>query len=166
MSGAFPGPTIATLGQIADALQQMIKLQSATYQQIAAGVAILDDLVAGQRATAIASWIAGVNPNNVPIFISPGTFRVVSIVGRLEIAEGGAATVSPVKAPPGTSIATGTALTSTSFNANGTPFADQTLTLTVTTADLLLAPGDCIGLKTTGAWTTSIGSFLVTMVPV
>lgn len=112
-----------------------------------------------------ASWIAGTDPNGVPIFVAPFACRVTGVIGRLEVAEGGAATIQLVKAASGTSISAGTALTSNTLNANGTEATNQTLTLSSTPADLLLAVGDCIGVVTTGAWTTSVGAIQAVLVP-
>jgi hypothetical protein len=106
------------------------------------------------------SWIAGVNPNNVVLFVAPFRCAVLAISGRLEIAEGAAATIQPVTAPSGTAVSGGTNLTSTTFDANGTPATNQSLTLV---EGIELNTGDCIGLIATGSWTTSQGvlSFVI-----
>ena len=117
-------------------------------------------------SVAPAAWTAGVDPGLVPLFKAPFACRVAGISGRLETPEGGAATAQPVKAADGTALSAGTNLTSNTFNANGTAATAQTLTLSTTVADITLATGDCIGLVTTGAWTTSVGALFFYVLPV
>ncbi len=109
------------------------------------------------------SWFAGLNPDSQSIFVATGAMKVTSIVGRLDLANGSAATLSVYKAPSGTVVGSGTILHTGSFDANGTPATNQTLTLSSTASDLLLATGDCIGFKTTGAWTLAVGSIVVSV---
>ncbi len=102
------------------------------------------------------TWVPGINPNNIPIFRANTIRTITAIVCRPEVATGGTATVTVVKAPSGTAISAGTPLHSGSCNANGTAATDQTLTLVGGATDVL-APGDTIGIKTTGTtiWTSS-----------
>lgn len=181
MSGAgFPGPSIADLGRIVDALQQLNKLAGTAYQNSVAIKADLDDinsntaainttlagLVISSQNRAIGAWAAGIDPNNTTIFIAPVPLRVTAVVGRLEVPEGGVSLLSLLKVPSGTPIAGGNALVSVPFDANGTAATNQTLPLTLTPTDLLLDPGDAIGIVTGGAWTTTVGAITVLMVPV
>lgn len=106
------------------------------------------------------SWLAGQNPNNLVLFTAQTPVVVAFIGGRLEIAQGAAATLSIVKAASGTALSGGTALHTGSFNANGTPATNQTLTLAAF-ATVALAAGDSIGVQTTGTWTTSTGSVTI-----
>lgn len=107
------------------------------------------------------SWTPGINPNNLVVFTAPVAMIVKGIAGRLEVAEGAAATLSIVKAASGTALSAGTALHSGSFNANGSAATNQTLALSATLADIALAPGDSIGAQTTGAWTVSTGALTI-----
>ena len=110
-------------------------------------------------------WQAGANPANTVLFTATRKMLVTSILGRLEIAQGAAATVTIVKAPSGTAFSAGTALHTGSFNANGTPATNQTLPLAASFPTLTLNPGDSIGVQTTGTWTTSVGGVTVHMAP-
>jgi hypothetical protein len=100
-----------------------------------------------------ATYIPGINPNNLPVAQINATRTVTAIKCRPEVAAGGAATITVVKAASGTAISAGTPLHSGSCNANGTAATDQTLTVTVSS----LASGDTIGIITTGTtvWTSS-----------
>ena len=103
------------------------------------------------------AFVAGIDPNNVPVHVMNAAGTITAIRARLELASGVAATIQPVKAASGTAISAGTALTTGTFNANGTPATNQTMTLSATPANLVLAAGDCIGLVTTGTFTASVG---------
>lgn len=111
------------------------------------------------------SFLAGINPNNSIIFTAQRKMRVKAIVGRLEVASGLAATLTVSKAPSGTALSGGTLLHSGSFDANGTAATNQTLTLSATAADLEIATGDSIGVRTTGTWTASAGGITVWLTP-
>ena len=108
-----------------------------------------------------ASWMPAQNPNNLVIFTAPRAMFVTGIVGRLEIAQGAAATLSVVKAASGTALSAGTVVHTGTFNANGTPATNQILTMVASVATKALAKGDTIGIRTTGAWTISTGGITV-----
>jgi hypothetical protein len=95
----------------------------------------------------------GINPNNMPIANFRGPKVIVGIRCSPEVAAGGSATISVVKAASGTALSAGTVLHSGSCNANGTAATDQDLTVTNST----LAAGDRLGITTTGTtiWTSS-----------
>jgi hypothetical protein len=99
------------------------------------------------------TYAPGINPNNLPIANINQPRTIVGIRCNPEVAAGGSATITFVKAASGTALSAGTALHSGSCNANGTAATDQTLTVTVTT----LAAGDRLGITTTGTtiWTSS-----------
>ena len=107
------------------------------------------------------SWRGGSSPN-AQAWRAPQNLTIVSVVGRVEIAEGGASTVQPVIVQPGTSISAGVTLTTGAFNGNGTVAADQTLALIATPA---VAEGDWIGLVSAGGFTTNQGNITFTAVP-
>jgi hypothetical protein len=109
----------------------------------------------GPIAAISLTYAPGVNPNNLPIANASRSRTIIGIRCTPEIAAGGAATISVVKAASGVAISAGTVLHSGSCNANGTPAGDQNLTVTTST----LAPGDRLGLQTTGGtvWTTTGG---------
>lgn len=107
------------------------------------------------------SWVAGAQLNNQTIFTTTRAMVVTAVIGRPDAANGSAATLTIVKAPSGTPPAGGTALTSDSVDLDGTPDTNQTLTLSVTLADITLAPGDSLCMTTTGALTLSAGCITV-----
>lgn len=108
-------------------------------------------------------WPAAVNPNNNTIFIAKNASTITAIIGDVEVATGGTATVSLFKAPSGTACSGGTVLHSGSFNANGTAATNQTLTVTTSS----LSAGDRVCLQTTGTttWTggTGVGGITVSI---
>ncbi len=95
----------------------------------------------------------GINPNNLPMANIKKSSIIVGIRCTPEVAAGGTATISVVKAASATAISAGTLLHSGSCNANGTAATDQDLTVTVTT----LAAGDRLGVQATGTtiWTSA-----------
>lgn len=103
------------------------------------------------------TWNVGTNPNNLPIANISTNRIIVGIRCTPEVLAGAAATVQPVKAASTVAISGGTNLTSTTCNANASAGTDQDLTMSVTT----LAPGDRLGLKTTGTWTAASGLITV-----
>lgn len=98
-------------------------------------------------------------------FIANRRYVVKSIVGRPTVAgtDGGAVTAVIKKAASGTGITSGTALHSSTFNLKGTANTNQTLT--VATADNVLAAGDCIGIDFTGTLTSAVGVVTVLLAP-
>jgi hypothetical protein len=111
------------------------------------------------------SWTAGGNPNNEIIFTAVRAMKVTGVVGRLEVANAATSTAKVVKAPSSVALSSGTALTSTTLNAAGTPTMNQTLTLSTAAADLALVAGDSLGVVTTGTWALSAGGITVHMSP-
>jgi hypothetical protein len=102
-------------------------------------------------------WIAGMNPNGATIFIANRSLTITGITGIVEVANGAAATITIVKAGSGTPLSGGTPVHSGSFNANGTPATNQTLSLTVTNINA----GERLGLLTTGTFTAAVGDLSV-----
>jgi hypothetical protein len=99
----------------------------------------------------------GINPNSMPIANFSEARTIIGIRCNPEVLAGGVATISVYKAPSATAISAGTNLTdSASCNANSGAATDQNLT-TATGANWVLAPGDRLGLVTTGTtiWTSS-----------
>lgn len=124
------------------------------------GTAVNGRVTVNGNASVIAynhAWIGGFNPSRAILLVAARPMIVTAVMGRLGLAEGGAATLALYKAPSGTAIGSGTALTTTTFNANGTANANQTLTLDAAPVTTLAA-GDAVGIVTTGAWTTSYGT--------
>lgn len=112
--------------------------------------------------TATIGWTAGVNPNNALIQILPANSTLTSIIGNVETATGGTATVSVNVAASGTACSAGTTVHSGSLNANGTAATNQTLTLTTTA---VTSPARlCLQTTGTTTWTggTGIGGITVT----
>lgn len=112
-----------------------------------------------------ASFVAGIDPGQVPVYISNAAGTITAIRARLETASGVAATLQPVKAASGTAISAGTNLTTNTFNANGTPATNQTMTLHGTPANLVLAAGDCLGFISSGTFTASVGGLTFFITP-
>lgn len=100
---------------------------------------------------------------DLTFFVAPRACRVESVIGRVTVAGTDASAVSAVvrKVPSGTAITSGTALTSDTFNLKGTANTNQTLTLSTTASDLLLAAGDSLAVDFTGTLTFASGSVTV-----
>ncbi len=111
------------------------------------------------------SWFATEPLNGRTIYTATRAELVTAVIGRVDAANGGAATLVVVKCPPLTAPGAGTPLTSDSMDLAGTPTANQTLTLSVTAADLLLAAGDSLCLVETGVLGTSVGCITVHTTP-
>lgn len=100
------------------------------------------------------------------MFVADRAYVVKAIRGRVDVAgTGGACTAQIRKVPSGTAITSGTALHTGSFNLVGTANAGQTLTLSTTASDLLLAAGDAIAFDLTGTATSAVGNITVTLNP-
>ena len=114
-----------------------------------------------KKSTATVGWIATVNPLSAPLIVFPANSTLTSLVGNVETATGGTATVSVNVASSGTACGSGTTVHSSSMNANGTAATNQTLTLTTTA----VTAGQRLCLVTTGTttWTggTGIGGITV-----
>ena len=100
-------------------------------------------------------WLNGTNPNNSIIFVAPVPAAILCIVGRVEVAEGSASTVTVTRAPSGTSLANGTAMGPT-FNCNGTAYVPQYVLQWGVAGQLALNAGDTLGLRTTGSFSNNI----------
>lgn len=110
------------------------------------------------------------NPSSVdtPFFVAAGrAFRVVGIIGRVEVAgtDGGTVTAVVKKAASATAITSGTALHSSTYNLKGSAATNQTLTLSATSSDLDIASGTCIGVDFTGTLTSATGTITVLLAP-
>lgn len=114
-----------------------------------------------------ASMFYGPSSVDVPFFVAGRAFRVVSIIGRVEVAgtDGGAVTAVVKKSASGTAITSGTALHQSTFNLKGTAATNQTLTLSATSSDDDIASGTCIGVDFTGTLTSATGCLTVTLAP-
>lgn len=101
------------------------------------------------------------------VYVAQRSVRVDSIIGRVTVAgtDGSAVTATVRKVPSGTAITSGTALHSSTFNLKGTADTNQTLTLSTTASDLLLAAGDAIALDFTGTLTSATGVITVGLSP-
>lgn len=107
------------------------------------------------------SWVAGALLNNQTIFTTTRPLIIEAVIGRVDVANGSAATLVIVKAASGTAPSGGTALTSTTMDLAGTPNTNQTLTLSGTLADITLAPGDSLCMVTSGVIAASAGCITV-----
>lgn len=104
---------------------------------------------------------------DAPVFVATRDYRVEAILGRVEVAgtDGSAVTAILRKAPSGTAGTSGTALHSGTFNLKGTAATNQSLTLSTTPADLVIAAGDCIFVDYTGTLTSAVGVINVCLCP-
>ncbi len=100
-------------------------------------------------------------------FVADRAYRVHAIRARINVvgSDGGAVTAVVRKAPSATAPASGTALHSSSIDLKGTANANQSLTLSATTADLNLAAGDSLCLDVTGTTTAARGVVTVFLIP-
>jgi hypothetical protein len=100
------------------------------------------------------------------MFTADRAYTVKAIRGRVDVAgTGGACTAVIRKVASATAITAGTALHSASFNLVGTANAQQTLVLSATASDLLLAAGDSICFDLTGTATSAVGAISVFLNP-
>lgn len=80
------------------------------------------------------SWVAGINPDKVPFFTVPSNFTtmtVTGISGRVVVPNGSAATIMIRKIAGGAGpCSSGTAMTTASFDTNGTQYSITNFTLT------------------------------------
>lgn len=102
------------------------------------------------------------------VFIATRAMRVESIMGKPTVAgtDGSAVTATVRKVPDATALASGTALHSGTFNLKGTAVTNQTLTLSTTASDLLLAAGDAVAIDFTGTLTSATGVITIALNPV
>lgn len=100
-------------------------------------------------------------------FVAVRRCVVKGIIGRVTVAgtDAGAVTATVRKVPSGTAITSGTALHSGTFNLKGTADTNQTLTLSTTATDLILAAGDAIALDFSGVLTSATGVININVVP-
>lgn len=100
------------------------------------------------------------------MFTADRPYVVKAIRGRVDVAgTGGACTAVIRKVASGTAITSGTALHTGSYNLVGTVNTQQTLTLSTTASDLLLATGDSICFDLTGTATSAVGALSVHLSP-
>lgn len=101
-------------------------------------------------------------------FVATRAVRVEAIIGKPTVAgtDGGAVTAVVRKVPDATAITSGTALHSSTFNLKGTAVTNQTLTLSTTASELLLAAGDALAVDFTGTLTSATGVITVALNPV
>lgn len=92
-------------------------------------------------------------------------YRVRGIVVRPRTAEGGVLTASFYKANSGTAIGSGTVLHTGSANLNGTADTNQSLSLSATAADLLIAAGQSIGFVPSTTISAATGTVTIELEP-
>jgi len=99
-------------------------------------------------------------------FTADRAYVVKGIRGRVDVAgTGGACTAVMRKVASGTAGTSGTALHTGTFNLAGTANAVQTLTLSTTATDLVIAAGDSLFFDLTGTPTSAVGNITVTLAP-
>lgn len=136
-----------------------------------AGLEMVGDQDSTRNPTATGGFITASINYNVPaadatFFVADRAYVVKGIRGVPDVAgTGGACTATIRKVPSGTALTSGTALHSGTYNLVGTVATTQTLTLSTTARDLLLAAGDRISADYTGTATSAIGAITVTLSP-
>lgn len=124
-----------------------------------------------RNPTAGVGWITATINYAVPtvdssFFVADRAYVVKGIRGVNDvIGTGGACTAIIRKVPSGTALTSGTALHSSTYNLVGTAATNQTLVLSTTGSDLLLAAGDRIAADWTGTATSAVGCITVTLAP-
>lgn len=99
-------------------------------------------------------------------FVADRAYVIKAIRGRVDVAgTGGACTVQIRKTATATAPASGTVVHSGTYNIVGTANANQSLTLSTTASDLLMAPGDALSYDLTGTPTSAVGSITVHLSP-
>lgn len=132
---------------------------------------IVGDQNSTRNPTAGVGWVPvsvsySVPTVDVSFFVADRAYVVKGIRGCNEvIGTGGACTAVVRKVPSGTAMASGTALHSGSYNLVGTASTNQTLTLSTTGSDLLLAAGDRLAIDYTGTATSATGVITVHLAP-
>lgn len=140
-------------------------------QEADGSLGMVGDQNSTRNPTANAGFIAASINYNVPaadasFFVADRAYVVKGIRGVNDvIGTGGACTAVIRKVPSGTALTSGTALHSGSYNLVGTAATNQTLTLSTTASDLLLAAGDRMAVDYTGTATSAIGAITVTLAP-
>ena len=101
------------------------------------------------------------------VFVADRPFVVIGIRCFLTTAgtDAGAATAVIRKVPSGVAIASGTLLHTGSLNLKGTAVTTQTLTVSTTASDLLMAAGDALAIDFTGVLTSVAGAVTISLAP-
>lgn len=115
--------------------------------------------------TATYAWNAASLAVDCSFFTANRTYRVLYIVGRVDVvgSNGSAVTGEIRKVASATALASGTLIHTGSFNLKGTATNNQVLTLSATPANLLLAAGDSLVFDLTGTSTAAVGSVTVAL---
>lgn len=125
---------------------------------------MLTELYADTVITKTIPALAGKTVYNV--FVARRGYTVTSIDYTPDVAQGGALTACVVKAIGTATPAIGTTpmqSSTTGINLNGTAHTVQSITLTATAADLVLASGNRIALVLSGAMSTGSGVLTIRM---
>ena len=98
-------------------------------------------------------------------FVANRKYIVKAITGRPTVAgtDGSAVTAVIKSAASGTAITSGTALHSGTYDLKGTADTTQSLTLSTTATELVIASGTAIGIDFTGTLTSATGVVTVTL---
>lgn len=126
-------------------------------------------VVAGTAGGVVAECLYGeATALDGAFFTAHRAYQVQSIIARPLVvgSDGGAVTAEIRKAASGVASASGTVLHSGTINLKGTINTNQSLTLSTTAADILLAAGDSLCLDTTGTTTAARGIVTVALLPV
>lgn len=101
-------------------------------------------------------------------FVADRAYQIQSIIARPLVAgtDVSAVTAEIRKAPSGTAAASGTIVHSGTINLKGTINTNQSLTLSTTPANILLASGDSLCLDVTGTTTAARGIVTARLLPV
>lgn len=104
-------------------------------------------------------------PADFAFFTADRPYKVIAATVHVVAAgsDGSAVTAAIKKVPDATAVASGTAIHSGSIDLKGTANTNQALTLSSTATDLILAPGDSLGLDVTGTTTSATGCIMVSL---
>lgn len=101
------------------------------------------------------------------VFVAPFPLLLTAIQGVTRVAgSGGACTFTFFKTASAVASASGTSLSSGSFNVVGTADTNQSLTLSSDINAVTFAAGDAIGMVLTGTPTSAVGNVTFTFEPV
>ena len=142
----------------------------ATVDYVNVGTKAAANFVVGGTAGAfpVVCLYGEATPLDGAFFTASRALQIQSIIARPLVvgADGGAVTAQIRKAPSGTAAASGTVVHSGTIDLKGTINTNQSLTLSTTAADILLAAGDSLCLDVTGTTTAARGIVTALLLPV
>lgn len=139
------------LGEIPDAVD--IVIPTVNYAEPGE---LADTVVSQAKSTSVSFKASGLIAGDT-FFTAQVPCKIVGVMGRLNVANAGAATLTPAIVPSGTAVSAGSAISS-SLNLAGTANTNQTLTQT---SAIKCSAGDSLGLLGTGVIVAATGTITV-----